>query len=107
MPIFLLKNIKINSIRALSEGKHLKLTLKDNNNVINAIGFNLGNLSEEYQIGDSIDLIGALEINDFSGDENKSIKSRFISMTMRLLTARAKSILQRLNFGMQQSTDSF
>ena len=28
MPIFAIKNLKIDSIRALSEGKHLKLTLK-------------------------------------------------------------------------------
>ena len=29
------KNLKIDSIRALSEGKHLKLTLKDNKNIVN------------------------------------------------------------------------
>ena len=78
MPVFLFKNIKINSIRALSEGKHLKLTLKDNNNIIDAIGFNLGNLSEEYQIGDNIDLIGVLEINDFSGEESVQINLKDI-----------------------------
>ena len=46
MPLFLFKNLKINSIRALSEGKHLKLTLKEDNYMINAIGFNMGELSE-------------------------------------------------------------
>ena len=35
-PIFVYKNLKIDSIRALSEGKHLKLTLKDDNLLINA-----------------------------------------------------------------------
>ena len=30
MPIFAFKNLKIDSIRALSEGKHLKLSLKNN-----------------------------------------------------------------------------
>ncbi len=29
MPVFIYKNLRIDSIRALSEGKHLKLTLKD------------------------------------------------------------------------------
>ena len=67
MPIFAFKNLKIDSIRALSEGKHLKLTLKDNNTIINAIGFNLGNLAEEYRIGDKIDVAGVLEINSFNG----------------------------------------
>lgn len=68
-PIFVYKNLKIDSIRALSEGKHLKLTLKDDNLLINAIGFNLGHLSEEYLIGDKIDIVGNLEINKFGGEE--------------------------------------
>ncbi len=49
-PIFVLKNLKIDSIRALSEGKHLKMTLKENNTMVNAIGFNLGELVDEYRI---------------------------------------------------------
>ena len=57
MPVFVFKNLKIDSIRALSEGKHLKLTLKDNNIIINSIGFNLGNLVEEYRIGDKVDVV--------------------------------------------------
>lgn len=64
-PIFVYKNLKIDSIRALSEGKHLKLTLKDDNLLINAIGFNLGYLTEEYLIGDKIDIAGNLEINKY------------------------------------------
>ena len=73
MPIFAFKNLKIDSIRALSEGKHLKLTLKDTNNIINAIGFNMGNLAEEYRIGDKIDVAGVLEINTFNGVDNLQI----------------------------------
>ena len=68
MPIFAFKNLKIDSIRSLSEGKHIKLVLKSgNNNFINAIGFNLGYLVEEYRIGDKVDVAGNLEINSFNG----------------------------------------
>ena len=70
MPVFLYRNLKIHSIRALSEGKHLKLTLKDDNFFIDAIGFQLGELSSEYQIGDRVDIVGTLEINQFNGNEN-------------------------------------
>ncbi len=73
MPIFAFRNLKIDSIRALSEGKHLKLTLKDNNNVINAIGFNMGYLANEYRIGDKIDIVGILEINTYNGVDNLQI----------------------------------
>lgn len=78
MPLFLYKNLKINSIRALSEGKHLKLTLKDDNFIIDAIGFNLGYLTEEYRIGDKIDVVGTLEINRFNGMENVQINLKDI-----------------------------
>ena len=78
MPLFAIKNLKINSIRALSEGKHLKLTLKDNKNIIDAIGFNLGYLSNEYKIGDKIDVVGNLEINTFNGIHNIQINIKDI-----------------------------
>ena len=68
-PIFVYKNLKIDSIRALSEGKHLKLILKYDNILINAIGFNLGYLTEEFLIGDKIDIAGVLELNNFGGEE--------------------------------------
>ena len=73
MPIFAFKNLRIDSIRALSEGKHLKLTLKEDNIIINAIGFNMGKLAEEYRIGDKIDVAGVLEINTFNGVDNLQI----------------------------------
>ncbi len=74
MPIFVFKNLKIDSIRALTEGKHLKLSLKSNNNTfIDAIGFNLGHLSNEYIIGDKVDIAGSLEINSFNGVDSIQI----------------------------------
>ena len=78
MPVFAFKNLKIDSIRALSEGKHLKLTLKDNNIIINGIGFNIGNLAEEYKIGDKIDVVGVLEVNSFNGADNVQINIKDI-----------------------------
>ena len=78
MPLFAYRNLKINSIRALSEGKHLKLTLKDNNNIINAIGFNMGYLVNDYLIGDKVDVVGVLEINTFNGVDNLQINSKDI-----------------------------
>lgn len=78
MPIFLFKNLKIDSIRSLSEGKHLKMMLKRENNIINAIGFNKGNLVDEYRIGDKVDVVGMLEINSFGGNENLQINIKDI-----------------------------
>lgn len=81
MPVFVFKNLKIDSIRALSEGKHLKLTLKEGNTVVNAIGFNIGNLADEYIIGDKIDVVGVLEVNNFNGVESLQINIKDIMRT--------------------------
>lgn len=78
MPLFVYKGLRINSIRALTEGKHLKLTIKDDNIIIDAIGFNMGYLVNEYLIGDKIDIVGVLEINDFGGMESIQINLKDI-----------------------------
>ena len=78
MPLFMLKNLKIYSIRALSEGKHIKLTLQDGNYLINAIGFNLGHFAEELKIGDKVDVVGSLEINEYNGNQDMQINLKDI-----------------------------
>ena len=78
MPLFQISNLKIESIRALSEGKHLKMTLREDNKSIDTIGFNMGNLSSEYPIGTKIDVVGNLEINNYKGMENIQINLKDI-----------------------------
>ncbi len=78
MPLFVYKNLKIDSIRALTEGRHLKLTLKDEHLTISAIGFNIGNLASEYLIGDKVDIVGSLEINNYNGREQLQINLKDI-----------------------------
>lgn len=64
-PLFMLRNVKIDSIRTLSEGKHMKLTLKEGIYLIECIGFNLGHLAEDYRIGDKVDVVGNLAENHY------------------------------------------
>lgn len=78
MPQFLFKNMKIIAIRAISEGKHLKLKLKQDNYIIDAIGFNMGELSNLYQIEDRIDVVGNIGVNTFNGMENLQINIKDI-----------------------------
>lgn len=68
-PIIMYENVEINGIRTLSENRHLKLSLKKNDKIIDAIGFNLGELAEKYKIGDTIDIVGNIEINSFNGKD--------------------------------------
>ena len=73
MPLFLIENLKIVSIRSLSEGKHLKILLKQDNFFIDAIGFNMGDLTEQYKIEDRVDIVGTIDVNVFNGNENVQI----------------------------------
>ena len=83
MPIFALKNLKIDSIRSLTEGKHLKLILKSSNNYyVNAIGFNLGHLADDFKIGDKVDVAGSLEINSFNGVDSIQINLKDIMKSL-------------------------
>ena len=82
MPLFAFRNLKIDSIRALSDGKHLKLTLQDNNSIIDCIGFNMGELADEYRIGDKIDVVGVLEINSFNGLDNIQINLKDVMKSL-------------------------
>ncbi len=83
MPLWAFKNLKIDSIRALSDGKHLKMTLKSaKNTFINVIGFNLGNLAENFVIGDKVDIVGTLEINSYNGTDSIQINLRDIMDTI-------------------------
>ena len=81
MPLILFKNLRIDAIRALSDGKHLKLALKNENQWLDAIGFNLGELANEYQIGDKVDVVGVLEINEFNNTETVQINMKDIMRT--------------------------
>lgn len=77
-PCILYKNLKIKSIRTLSEGKHIKMTLQDDNINIDAIGFNMGNLAEDYRIDDVIDVVGNIEINTFNNRDSVQINLKDI-----------------------------
>ena len=82
MPIFAFRNLKIDSIRSLSDGKHLRLSVKDNKNIINAIGFNMGALADTYRIGDRVDIAGNLEINSFNGVDSIQINIKDIMKSL-------------------------
>lgn len=69
LPLFVYRNLKIEAIRVLANDKHLKLSLKDNQRIYEAIAFNLGELKNNFMCGDKVDIVHTLEINEFNGVE--------------------------------------
>lgn len=83
-PIIIYKNLRIIAIRTLSDGKHLKLSLQDDNTYIEAIGFNLGNLVEQYIIGDKVDVVGNIQLNSYNNIDKVQIVLRDIRKTLSI-----------------------
>lgn len=79
-PLFVSKNLKVESVRLLSNDKHIKLTLKDGNVLLGAIGFNLGD--KAIRLGDKIDLVYALEINKYNNIESIQLNVKDIKKSL-------------------------
>jgi len=69
-PNFLIKSAKITSIRSLSEGKHLKIAVNVEGKNVDAIGFQMGELIDNFLIGDKVDIAGTIDVNVFNGMQN-------------------------------------
>lgn len=66
VPVFLYKGLKVNAIRTIKEDKHLKLVLRDDKSLIDAVGFSMGQRRDEIRIGDKIDVVGTIELNSYN-----------------------------------------
>lgn len=62
-PVFLLNNLRVNSIRTIGKGKHLKLDFINNDQLLTGIAFNKGDLINVIKAGDEVSLLANLEIN--------------------------------------------
>ena len=81
-PVFATKGVKILDIRLVgADGKHLKLRLTDgvSKTIMEAIAFNFGHLSGACPPGQVIDLVYALDLNVWKGNENLQLKVKDIN----------------------------
>ncbi len=72
-PVFALLDAIVVNKQLLSDGKHLKLTLKCDDVLVDAIGFSMGEYSCIVSEGNCIDIAGNLDINNYRGTENVQI----------------------------------
>jgi len=77
-PYFGYVALKITDIQALSNGKHLKLRLCDGSFSVDAIGFNMGELTGRFMPGDAVDLVFTPDINVWNGNEKLQLNIRDI-----------------------------
>jgi len=68
-PRFAYRALCVRDVKTMSGGKHLKLRLADGGFYIDAVGFGMGELAQEMEIGDMIDAAFAPDINVWNGEE--------------------------------------
>lgn len=69
-PLFILKDVPIQRLYLLSEGKHLKMDINYKNIKIYALYFHHGKDLEAIEAKDKVNIIGTLEINEFRNTKN-------------------------------------
>lgn len=69
-PIFVYKEMKVESVCTLKEDKHLKFKLRDGDFAVDAIYFGAGTRRDEVKIGDKIDAVFNMGLNEFMGYTN-------------------------------------
>ncbi len=75
-PKFLFSNIRIVGLGAVgATGQHLKLTLSDEQgSVKQAIGFRLGERQSEFRLGDAVDVVAEIMMNEWNGNRELQLK---------------------------------
>ena len=74
------KDLEVSDIRLLSNGKHVKFSVKDaeRSRSIDAIGFGMGERAKELSDSQQADLAYNLEINEFNGNKTLQLKLKDI-----------------------------
>lgn len=86
-PSFLFRNASIKAIRLIGkDGKHLKLSVEKDGHSVDCVGFGFGNYFKVLKIGQKIDLVVSIDINDFLGQQSVQliIKDIIISYEEKL-----------------------
>lgn len=80
-PIFVLRDVSIQEIAPLSQGKHSRLLVEKNGKVISAVCFGYHLIAEGFTAGDRVDIVCGLGINEFRGNKTLQLTVRDIDYT--------------------------
>lgn len=72
-PLFLTENAELISQPQTIQGKHVKLWLRKNGRILEAVGWNRREWADEVQKGDGIDIVYGVQVSEFSGEERVTL----------------------------------
>lgn len=79
-PLFQIRQVLLQGIYPIGDGKHLRLRFAGGNTVFYAVYFGMTQQSFPYTIGETLDLAASLEVNEYNGEERLSIKIKDIHL---------------------------
>lgn len=80
-PLFVSRDVKVSNIKAVgNDGKHLKLSIEDDGQILDCIGFNLGYKTQYINEGDKVDIVFVPDVNLYMNETRLqlNIKEIFI-----------------------------
>ena len=77
-PIFVVRNVEVVGQPRIVGKNHLRFKVRSGGQVVDSIGFNLGELLPRVDSGSKIDLVFTLEESEFSGETAPQLKLRDI-----------------------------
>lgn len=92
-PLFGIYNMEITAVQPVGAGKHLRITVKRNNNYITVIMFSVSLEEFPYKIGDVVDLAVKLGENEYQGKLQISVQAKAIKFS----NSNDDEVMQSLN----------
>lgn len=78
-PVFLVKQVKVSAVTPLSDNKHIKITFEtENKKSFQGLYFGMSTDRFCYEVGNIVDLVASVGINEYNGRKNVSIKIKDI-----------------------------
>lgn len=101
VPVFLSRELYVSEVIPIGGGKHTKLTLRRGNMIITAMCFRMTPTELDIYVGDVVDVLYNLDINEFMGARTLQMIVRDIRLTEKRLAAeiREHKILDALLAG--------
>ncbi len=84
-PHFVVENVEIEEIYPLKEGKHVKLTVSSCGRSITALWFGKKYSEREFAVGDKVDILSTLELNEFMGRTSVQLHIKDIRASEEML----------------------
>lgn len=80
-PIFALRDVEILELATLSLGKHTRMILRKNEKEMAAVIFGYNLINKGYVVGDRVDVLCMININEFRGQQNVQLIVKDIDLS--------------------------